>query len=347
MKGQFVRARSAERTGESNQKGVNMKKFLALVLSLFMILSLAACGGSSTPSSAGENDEKESKTEAAKEDSKKDEETEESEKETEEKTEKETEKATEKETKKEMSFEETTLVDNDQITIIAKSIEKGLLGESIKVYLENKTDIDLNFTVDNAAINGVDESGSLYCTVTAGMKANDEISFYDVDSEIGDYTDIWLQLRVHDSNDWSADPILDEGFHLYPYGEENAVKYEREAQPSDIVLVDNDVCTVTVTGFEVDKIWGYTMNLWLVNKSGEDLTFSVSDTAVNGFMIDPFWATEIPAGLSKFSGVSWSDEKFEENGIEEVETLAIPLRVYSWEHLLDEDYVNETFNLEP
>ena len=321
-----------------------MKKLLALVLSLFMILALVACGGSTQPSSAGGNDEKESKTQAPKEEDQSEGKSAEN---TEKETEKETEEKTEKETKAEMRFEETTLVDNDQITIIAKSIEKGLLGESIKVYLENKTDADLDFTVDDAAINGVDESGSLYCTVTAGMKANDDISFYDVDSEIGDYTDIWLKFRVHDSNDWSADPILEEGFHLYPYGEENAVKYEREAQPQDIVLVDNDVCTVTVTGFEEDKIWGYTMNLWLVNKSGEDLTFSVNDTSVNGFMIDPFWATEVPAGISKFSGVSWSDDKLAENGIEEVESLTIPFRVYSWEHLLDEDYVNETFNLEP
>ncbi len=52
-------------------------------------------------------------------------------------------------------------------------------------------------------------------------------------------TDIELTFKVYDSNDWSADPVGKETIHVYPYGEENAVAFVREAQATDNVIIDN------------------------------------------------------------------------------------------------------------
>ncbi len=54
---------------------------------------------------------------------------------------------------------------------------------------------------------------------------------------------------MYDSNDWSADPVGKETIHVYPYGEENAVAFVREAQATDNVIIDNDYVTVIVTGY--------------------------------------------------------------------------------------------------
>ena len=48
-----------------------------------------------------------------------------------------------------------------------------------------------------------------------------------------------LTFKVYDSNDWSADPVGKETIHVYPYGEENAVAFVREAQATDNVIIDN------------------------------------------------------------------------------------------------------------
>ena len=78
--------------------------------------------------------------------------------------------------------------------------------------------------------------------VAAGKKANEEINFStDTLEENGivEYTDIELTFKVYDSNDWSADPVGKETIHVYPYGEENAVAFVREAQATDNVIIDN------------------------------------------------------------------------------------------------------------
>ena len=49
-----------------------------------------------------------------------------------------------------------------------------------------------------------------------------------------------MTFKVYDSNDWSADPVGKETIHVYPYGEENAVAFVREAQATDNVIIDND-----------------------------------------------------------------------------------------------------------
>lgn len=40
------------------------------------------------------------------------------------------------------------------------------------------------------------------------------------------------------------------------------------------VIIDNDYVTVIVTGYEDDEIWGYTANLFLLNKTDKTVMFS-------------------------------------------------------------------------
>ena len=163
----------------------------------------------------------------------------------------------------------------------------------------------------------------------------------------GAYTDIELTFKVYDSNDWSADPVGKETIHVYPYGEENAVAFVREAQATDNVIIDNDYVTVIVTGYEDDEIWGYTANLFLLNKTDKTVMFSVDDASVNGFMADPFYATSVSAGKCAFSSMAWSDTTLEENGITEVEEIEVLFRAYDADDFMGEDFANEVITLNP
>ena len=305
-----------------------MKKLVALLLALVMLLSLAACGVVTVSDDDDENTTTESET---KNDEKKDD---------------------SKTEKKEITFTELVAVDNEECFIKITGIENdSLWGYTLKVQLENKSaDKTYMFSIQDASINGVKCSALLAEQVAAGKKANEKISFSDDELEengVGDYTDIELTFRVYDSNDWTADEVALETVHVYPYGEENATKFVREAKATDNIILDNESVTVIVTGYESGEIWGYTAKVFLINKTDKTVMFSVDDVSVNGYMIDPFFATSVSAGKCAFGSIQWSDSKLEENDITTVEEIEFELRAYDYENWNAADFAKEVITLNP
>lgn len=284
-----------------------MTKFISGVLAILMVVSLTACGSESSSSS----------TDATKPSSVEDSST------------------TSQEGSSnptEVSFEEITVVDNEQCAIKITEIDKGnIWGYTLKTYLENKSaDKTYMYSVTSAAINGVQTDPLFATEVAAGKKSNSDISFSSDWKQYGitDFTDIELSFKVYDSDDWMADAVFEGTVHVYPYGEENCSAFVREAKDTDTVIVDNENATVIVTDYDPTSIWGYTANLYLVNKTDKELMFSVDDASVNGFMADPFWATSVGGNKVAFSSLSWSSSDLERNGITSVEEIEIKLKIY-------------------
>ncbi|MBE6643573.1 MAG: hypothetical protein E7615_07965 [Ruminococcaceae bacterium] len=290
-----------------------MKKFTALLLVMMLIFTLAACGGETT----SDNNDDKGKTENNK-----------------------------------ITFTEVVAVDNTECLIKITGIDPdNMWGYSLNAQLENKSaDKTYMFTVDSAAINGVQCDPFFASEVAAGKKDITSISFSGDDLKengVGDYTDIELTFRVYDSNNWEAEDVVKETVHIYPYGEDKAVKFKREAQTTDNVILDNEYVTVIVTGYEEDEIWGYSAKLFLINKTDKEVMFSVNEASVNGFMADPFYATSVLAGKCKFSSMTWSDSTFEENGITAVEEIEFNLRAYDYDDWTATDFANEKITLNP
>lgn len=248
-------------------------------------------------------------------------------------------------------FEETVIVDNENCTFTITAIDsESTWGYTLKAYLENKTDKELMFSLDNVSVNGFMCDPFWAVTVSAGMKANEEIRFSPEDFDnngIDSVTDITFTLNVYDSNNWDADHLVADTFTIYPLGAEAVVHYEREAQEGDIVLFENENCTMIVTGFDPDSIWGYAVHVYLENKTDKNLMFSIDGAAVNGFMCDPLWAETVAAGKRSNTAITWYTSALEENGITDVESLVLPLRVYDADNWMAEDLVDETFTITP
>lgn len=302
-----------------------MKKLLTLFVALVMVLSLVACGEKTiTPDTNNETkpsqvagDTNDVNTE-----------------------------------NNEISFAEVVAVDNAECSIKITGIDPDdLWGYTLNAQLENKSaDKTYMFSVDSAAINGVQSDPFFASEVAAGKKSNEEITFSTDELEkngVGEITDIELTFRVYDSDDWTADDVANETVHIYPFGEDKAVDFVRELQASDNVIIDNENVTVVVTGYEEDEIFGYTVNLFLVNKTDKNIMFSADEASVNGFMADPFYATSVSAGKCAFSSMSWSDTTFEDNGITNVEKIEFTLRAYDADDWLADDFANETITLNP
>jgi predicted small lipoprotein YifL len=308
------------------------KKITTAMLIATMSLSLMACGSTSGETSAPA--EKDSATETAIE------------------TElTETEAPATEASATEEAFEEITVVDNDECTIKITGIDPdNAWGYTLKAYMENKSsDKTYMFAVKNAAVNGVQSDPLFANEIAAGKKSNEEITFYDdlAAQGITDFTDIELSFIVYDSNDWDAEYAAEETVHVYPYGEDNATKFEREAQDSDNIIVDNDDVTVIVTGYDEDTDWGYTANIFVVNKTDKELMFSVEESSVNGYMIDPYYAISVAANKCAFSSISWPSEDLESNGIDEVNEIEFELVVYDSNDWTADYLVDEVITLNP
>ena len=190
-----------------------MKKWIALLLAVVMLLVVTACSGGSS-----DKDDEAKETNRGNDNAPK------------------------------ISFTEQVVVDNDVCTIKITGIDpEGFLGYTLNMYLENKTDKNLMFSVDEASTNGVDNDPFFASEVGAGKKENTSIEFIsDLDEIIGYYSDIYLIFSVSDADDWEADDLVNISTHVYPYGEDKATTYVRETKDSDIVLADNEYVTVIV-----------------------------------------------------------------------------------------------------
>ena len=254
--------------------------------------------------------------------------------------------SSEEEAAKSTELEEAVIVDNEYCTFSIKGLEKdSIWGYSLKLFIENKTDKELMFSMDKVSVNGFMCDPFWGTTVTAGMKANDEASFLNSSLEsIGVETPSYFEfeLRVYDDNDWSADPFVEDYFS---YG--NPEEVSTITTDNMQVVFENDTCSMYVAGFDNDNIWGYTMTLYLENKSDNNLMFSADGVAVNGYMCDPFWGTEVVAGKRAIADVSWSDSDFEENDIETVKEITFPVRVYDSDDWSADSYVDDTFTIVP
>ena len=159
-------------------------------------------------------------------------------------------------------------------------------------------------------------------------------------------TRVDFTLNVYNNDDYTEAALMHDPFTVFPLGEDKASSAVREPAATDHVLVDDDNCSVIITGYEPDNSWGYAMKLYLVNKTDRDMVFSVDDSSVNGIMCDPFWADIVCAGKTSYSTVLWDKNALTENDITEVEEISLPLKVYADEDM-GNPYVDDTFELTP
>lgn len=244
-----------------------MKKILALLLSVLMVLSFAACGGDKKDASEGG----------------------------------------EKKDKLPEMNAQAVVADTDDYYIEITGMEDSFLGTELSVSLENRMDEACVFSLDSLVVNGVECTCLMYVEVEAGKKATDTITVFDDDLEMigmSEYTDMQFVFSVSDTEYAELDSFE---FGFYPYGEENASKFVREEKSSDVVVMDNEYVTVTMIDAKDDEFLGYSVYFYVENKTDETLSLSADGVSVNDIMTEPYFFVYVNAGCNAVVDMNWSD----------------------------------------
>ena len=311
-----------------------MKKFYNFLMLLMLSILLVACGSSESSSKkedkkTEESTKKSKKKKKSKKDKKSNDKDEDQSDEADATDEEDANNEKETETKKQKSYsksgkpmtlESYTAIDNEKCSITIVNIEESNWtgGYDINVSLENKSaDANYTFTLEAAAVNGVQVDPIFYSEVLAGKKANEPIRIEDLtEYGITEYTDIELFFKVTDSDNWRADDIVRETVHVYPYGQESAKQFTREAEATDQVLVDNEYVTVTYIGKTHDDFYGYVINTYVVNKTDKELSIRSDAFSIDGYMADTYYSMDLKPGKSRFEKMYWYDSVLKDIGVE-------------------------------
>lgn len=247
---------------------------------------------------------------------------------------------------------EIVAIDHEECLVKIVDLELSDTGSCvITVELENKSaDRTFTFGLRGAWINGLEASGFMLIQLVPGQSSQERIySDYNVPEfkSIADFTDIELYFEVFDSAGWFSDVVVAQTVHIYPFGEERAVKYTREPHVTDRVLFDNEYFTATVIGYEQDPIRGFRVKLFLENKTDEKLWFITEDEVINGIALNPWFSAKVPAGKCVMTDINWYYFDLDDYNIKDVNRLRFTLRVSYYDDPDAGDLAKETFDLYP
>lgn len=114
----------------------------------------------------------------------------------------------------------------------------------------------------------------------------------------------------------------------------------------EIVLADDENVTVKITGIEPEGMWGYTMNVYLENRTDDALMFMLQSACVNGYITDPIWAMPLNPGESLDDAISFSS--LEEDGVTgDITEIRLDFEVSDYMDFTAEPLLSELFVIYP
>ena len=252
----------------------------------------------------------------------------------------------------EMTFKEQVVFDNENYLVKVTGINPQYYGYALNVYFENKSASNsYTFMTLDSSIDGVDATVSGAPDLAPGQKTTKEISFPSenlIENGVTAFSDIELVFSVYENfDDFSDKPIEEKKVNVYPYGEDKAVKFERKPQSTDKVIVDNENVTAIITSYEKNDSYAYEVDIFLINKTNEQIKFQADDVTVNGYLINPGYFTYISAGKCKFTSMYWYEDKFEMNNISAVDEISFNLRAFAGSSVSGTEYANVNYTLNP
>lgn len=229
------------------------------------------------------------------------------------------------------TVKEEILVQREGVTITLKALDfDGFYGPSIQLLVENDTETDLSMQIIDASVNGAMVRTVFDCDVVAGKKINATLSFWAEDlatAGISHIQNIELRFHVYRASNWET------LFDSNPVRFTTSLAEEGEKQSFDdggITVVDKKKVRVILQGLIEDgpDSPGINLRIFIENKSDMDVTVTLRDVSLNGYMISPLLDSQVPAGKVAYDTVVFLQTDIEKNEIASFEEMEAVFYVY-------------------
>lgn len=297
---------------------MKLNKFSALVLSVFLLICLCACGGTgkdappsameAAPESTGDlliYDRIEYPAEAA-----------------------EDAVAPGSPVPVQANIGETVLFDEQNVKITATGIRYGgWAGPELLLTFENNTGQDLAFTCEDLYINGCKTGRGLYTEAAVGVTADDAMSIYSVDLAaygIDVIAEITLSFRVTDEQ-WDTYCLTD----LITVRTDAPADYVFAFEPGGEVLYEGKGFKIVSLGrADEETYWGPATLLYFENNTKRTVTFQTRDASAGGHRLDAILSATLRPGMCAIDDLSVDKSELAQYGVGEIGMLALRFLVF-------------------
>lgn len=228
-----------------------------------------------------------------------------------------------------VTIDEQVLLDQDGIKITAKeyAADSSILGDEIKLLIENNSDKDYTIGCDALIVNDYMVTDLFIAEVAAGKSCNETMDLYSHELEaagIDSVGKVEIYLSAHD----------EEYNYLFKnsYSEIQTSAYETmDTTPNDVGMELYNANGIRIVGKTVDEdsFWGTAILLYAENNSGVNVGISVDDMSINGFMMNPLYSTTVYNGKKSIDDITIFSSDLEENGIETIEEVELKFHIYN------------------
>lgn len=240
------------------------------------------------------------------------------------------------------------LIDEKDVKISLTKIEypdDDWYAAKCGVLIENNSDKALTFSTDYTAVNNIMmDSGYLYAKVEPGKKSNETITFYTEDFEkagIDAIHNMKLVLSAYDDDydDYIEDTALDLSF-------DKDMSFQQELASDGVLLFEQEGIKFYVFGASaryeemIDQI-----DVLIVNDSNIKISCDVTDTSVNGFMVSGSLYKVLLPKTAYYTEIYFYDDDLEENGIDDFLDAEFKVRVRNYDSY-DMLFTTDAYSLE-
>lgn len=229
-------------------------------------------------------------------------------------------------------FAEQTLVDNENVLITLKRVNKGTFEYEWVTHITNKTDAPISIAFDGVALNNAVCDPGFVAKIPANEESDVVVKWDEETLEESGLTPAAigkavLTIRVKNAVDYSE--LYAEEMTVYPEGETD-IEYITFNGGENAELVNNEQMIINVNGAsESDD--GYKLNLNVTNETDRELVLTAEDAMVNGVKCDPYWATSIPAYASNVETIEWLSDVLKLSDLESGDITTIAMKLVAYE----------------
>ncbi|MBQ6430308.1 MAG: hypothetical protein IJJ99_00310 [Oscillospiraceae bacterium] len=222
------------------------------------------------------------------------------------------------------------LFSNESCALTLESVGKNAAGDYCwTVSLTNKTGSELVFSLDNVYVNECEADPCWAEKVPAAQTTTSEVSWFtstfaDRGIRSADRVDFTLSVFPRTN---ATNLLAFEKCTVYPNGEAAYQRTDFAPGANDTILADATELLFAATGCDPDGERGYTLNIYMENRSNAPLEYAVKNEKINGQSCSTYWVHTLDAGKRSYDQISWDSSEFERMEIFTVSRIEFDLVV--------------------